>query len=345
MPSAHNPGQAPTHSEELVSRLFLDGDQVRFNDELTPRIGLDYIRKAPFKAALRVGFLHQNSILPRSRYTFITRKEGELHFWDSDRSPHPQALIMDMHDFRKILHREPRYLLLETALLGIASTAHRRAGIRPEWCTVSADRVIVNDRECVGLHEVSVDVNKAGPKLERIFLVDPSREYAIVQVVYKVENRRILRMDIEYESSRGAKSEVWLPSRWSVVRFSDVYGDPNEFAIAYTTKSVVNQSLPAGVFEFTIPRKTFVLDHLRSEPFELKDSDWKWPGHSGNVTAANSDGVTGSPLSKKRSSPKAHTIQRTLLKLITWPWILVTIPSAGILYNGLRKLWEIFDNG
>jgi hypothetical protein len=316
-------------------RLRSDGTRVRFDGFGHPSIevggspiDLATLFKKPtgsdeeYLEALWSGFEQPTVPEPRQPYVAIQERDRVTHFWDQLQTAYPRALVLPSTAVQERTLTERHAiglpLVADAALIALRLSASLDPP-QPRRCVRLSEPAVLKGVPCVVVVEI---LQRKEPKQIRRNWLDPARGFLPLRVLELEED--VARRDYVFEYDE-ASNGTWVPSKWTVVSLHE-YGGVDEFTTAVRTKWNANPKSPQDTFDLTFPPGTWIVDLDRGRQSLVAVTGERrldFSETAGNATYADLvyEGVVSVSLTR---------VQSLAPRLISWPWLVVTLPMLWI---------------
>lgn len=283
-----------------------------------------------FRAAMRARFARHVPVDESQTYALLFVPEREVQFWAAQGEAYPRGIVSAAGTNGRSLDGNPS-ATLEAGLLDAL-----RLAVRPSFGASNVDlevnlrvlpsRPVVEGRPCLVIEEPLDDCGESG---SRRLWIDPSRGSLIVRYIVADSGGSVQwQHDVEYDrESEG----IWLPAQVTVLRLNR-FGDAHDEMSFIRESASLNVELPPETFSGDFPPGTWVCDHVAGEQYLVRADGTRRLLAFNEILAGTSyaellsDGSPGSAVSLEERRLR-NSVRQTLFKLITWPWILVTLAA------------------
>lgn len=268
----------------------------------------------------------------------LINPQREMHFWAQEGAAHTSGVVLAAGQRNRSLDIHSSAALHTKLLDALRLAVHPSSGLRQtdleENHQVLSQRAIVDGRPCLVIEE---------PCGNGRFWIDPSRGSVVVRrLLIGIKNSVPWQFDIDYDRHADG---VWIPVKLSALRM-------NSFGDAYDQISIIRESGSLNVEvpqtpTWDFPPGTLVADRVANEQYLVRAD-----GTRRTITYRDTRaGLTYAELQSDRAAPVAisleerqfrNSLRKTVWKLLTWPGILLTLPTiyAVCMANraGFRRL-------
>lgn len=339
-------------SSEAV-RMLLDAHSFRLEGRCIPTVRLGELASflsvpwnrsggessaREFDAAVRSRFADPERDREPQPYTIVVEPRREVHFWDESGQAYPRGLIMPVGAGSRALGSDSpavevvplQFALLDALRLAVRPSSRDGRAHSGKNVRVLSDRPVVQGRSCLVIEEPLGRQREAG---SRRLWIDSSRSGLVLRCILSGKSNKAWRQyDIDYDQVDG----VWVPSKLIVLQLSDK-GDPHDQLSATRESVILNPELPAELVSRHFPAATWVTDYIAHEQYIIgRDGMRRPPAVSEILTGAIATGFESERSADTPESLKRWSFQTSLLwnllRLLTWPGILITLPAAYAVY-------------
>ena len=324
---------ADEKQQEVLVRFNSQGLKLEGNSELSIRFGgasqsVGYWKSnREFSENLISGISGRETRRSLSvPYTVLVDRARESHIWGRGKTPSSFVVTFPVSTAGPMLKYDPSKVAHVSCLLALIEPM--QLAVRPELlfmnetfssnAQVLPHRPLVEGRECLAI-DCFVESLPAGGVCQ--LWVDPLRNYSVMRATFLGPGRfPLAQYDIDYDCE---KNGSWLPRMITIVQFN-IFGDAYDELQAVRQSYRLDSEEDLNLLAFQPLPGTWVIDQRTQEQYVVGDNGAK---HAVSLAEAVKAVNSHSESAQKwyLIDIELSSIQALLVRLSTWPWVLVSL--------------------